>query len=159
LPEKFFVTGGPGSKGLQLFFHGLCAFVQPKTGTGPLRVAMLKGYPDMPEHRHVASLVLPRDRVNPSTSTTPPSPIDSDHLIYGLNDVYITLTYGGAVGNPGLKVKKTAITQGCADLLSKKWDDFGWVLDMTQFSDFSSGTRRDWSKVPDVSQAQFEAQH
>ena len=158
LPETFLLTGG--GKGLQLFFHGLCAFAQPRTGPGPLHVAMLNGYPDTPEHRHVASLILPRDGVDLSKSTAKPSAIDSNHLVYSLSDVFITLKYEGTVASPGLKVKKTAITKGCVDFLDPtKWDDFGWVLDMTQFTDFAAGTRRDWAKVPDVSQAQFEAQH
>jgi hypothetical protein len=153
LPSTFVVGSGTG---LQLFFHGLCAFVLPKATTDPLRVAMLNGYPDDADHRHVASLVVPRDGVDLAASTARPSAIDSDHIIYGLNDLSMTLKID-KVSKPGVKVKKTAVGPGCA--VDGNWSDFGWVLDMSKFASFASGSRREWSKVGDVSQAQFETSH
>ena len=153
LPPKFFVGAG---QGLQLFFHGLCAFVLPKKESDPLRVAMLNGYPDNADHRHTASLVVPRDGVDLAASTARPSAIDSDHIIYSLNDLSVTLKVD-RVTRPGVKVNKTAVGAGCA--ADAKWADFGWVLDMSKFTPYAAGTRRDWSKVREVSQAQFETPH
>jgi hypothetical protein len=155
LPPIFELTGG--SKGLQLFFHGLCAFMQPKTGSAPLRVVMLNGYPDHPDHRHYASLVLPRDGVDFANSTARPSAVDSNHIVYSLNDVSIALKYD-SVTTRGLKVNKSTLSTPCV-LTDDRWANFGWVLDMSQFADFAGGTRRDWAKVRDVSSAQFEAEH
>src|SRR5262245_26169928 len=61
LPERFDLGSG---KGLQLFFHGMCAFVLPKAARQPLRVAMLNAYPNDIAHRHFASFVVPRGGVD-----------------------------------------------------------------------------------------------
>jgi len=147
LPPKL-TLGAPA--GLQLFVHGLCGFVLPKSGSDPLRIAMLKGYPDDVHHRHFPSLLIARDGVDVARSTARPSGIDSNHLIYGLDDMAVTVSVEG-MEDVSVKVKKSAVGPGCAT--AANWDNFGWVLDMSQFF---KGTRRDWSKVDAVSHAQFE---
>ena len=143
--------------GLQLFFHGLCAFVLPNTGSDPLRVAMMNGYPDHPAHRHYATLIVAKNGVDLAASTARPSAVDSYHLLYGLDDVAVTLKIG-AVTHPGVKVKKTTIGSHCVTS-ENDWANFGWVLDMTDFPQYKAGRRRDWSNVRTVSQAQFETPH
>jgi hypothetical protein len=155
LPPVLQVMGN--GRGLQLFFHGLCAFVLPNTGSDPLRVAMLNGYPDDPAHRHYATLIVAKNGVDLAASTARPSAVDSYHVLYGLNDVAVSLKVG-SVSHPGVKVKKTAPGAPCATP-GDNWANFGWVLDMTDFPDYKTGKRRAWSNVRTISQAQFETPH
>lgn len=154
LPPKFVVEGGKGAAGVQLFFHGLCAFVLPKSPGESLRVAMLNGYPDDVEHRHYASLLVPRDGVDLAKSSAPPAAVDSDHITYTLRDMSMRLSVDG-VSSPMLRIHNVPVSPGCATTMT--WDNFGWVLDMSVF--FPTGSRRAWDKVAGVSQSQFETAH
>jgi hypothetical protein len=133
LPDKFVV--GPG-KGLQLFFHGLCSFVLPKTSSEPLRVAMLKAYPDDKAHRHFASLVVPRGGVDLVASDAEPSGVDGDHITYSLKDIYVSLSTAG-VSTPVLRINNAPMNVPCSTAGS--WDNFGWVLSLNQL--YPTGTR------------------
>jgi hypothetical protein len=151
LPQPLQATRG--GQGLQLFFNGLCAFVLPKTDGDTLRVAMLNGYPDVPLHHHYPSLVVPRQGLDVANTTARPSSVSETYAIFGLDDLYVTLKVSG-VPTPQIKVQNHKQKTACAN--STNWDDFGWVLDMSQFF---SGPKRDWSRVGSVSRAQFEAAH
>ena len=150
MPDQFALRGD--GKGLQLFFHGMCAFVLPKASGQPLRVAMLNAYPNDVAHRHFASLVIPRGGVDLDASTAEPSGVDGYHLIYGLKDIYVTLSTAGVM-SPAVKVGRAPVT---ACPTAATWANVNWSLDMNLLY---NGTRAAWSKVASVSQAQFETFH
>ncbi|HEY2152464.1 MAG TPA: hypothetical protein VGH34_16765 [Vicinamibacterales bacterium] len=143
-----------GRRGLQLFFHGMCSFVLPSAPGDPLRVAMLKGYPADKEHEHRAVLLVPRGGVDVNASTTHPSGVDGNHIIYSLEDMYVTVAVAD-LKTPVLKVNNTPVGL-CPTLHGADWNSMGWVLKM---SDLSKGEPLDWGQVGNVSQAQFETAH
>jgi hypothetical protein len=150
LPDVF--VKGPGT-GLQLFFHGMCAFVLPAAKGDPLRVAMLNAYPNDKPNQHRATLLVPRGAVDLAKSTAAPAAVDAHHVIYALNDVAITVDVSGLM-KPEVKVKNDTVGAGCA--AKGNWDNAGWALRM---GDLSKLTPLAWNKVGTVSQAQFETLH